>query len=241
MAAQKENNSKSDLLLKIIDEQKIETALTLIRDVGHYANVVYHMAFRTNTVTDMPFLRSTYSPQWLGRYVLMQYQDVDPVLLQGFEKEEPFFWTDLDLSGAAEEAFFDDAEKNGAGRNGFSIPVNDKAKRKAIFTVTSNLEDGDWRLKIATERNTLEQIGDVLHRKAILEIYGSEEGPTLSPREIECLYLTAQGKDVANIAHTLTISQHTARDYLKSARLKLGCRTIAQAIHLATKRRLINF
>ena len=241
MAVQDNSGSNSDLLLRIVDEQNIETALGLVRDVGHYSNVVYHMAYRTNSTTDMPFFKSTYSPQWLGHYVLNQYQDIDPVLLQGFDRDEPFFWSDLDLEGENVAAFFEDAEKHGAGHSGFSIPLIDKAKRKAIFTVTSDLPEKDWRLKIATERNSLEQIGNVLHRKAVSQIYGSNDGPTLAPREIECLFWTAQGKDVVSVAYILNISDHTARDYLKSARLKLGCRTIAQAIHLATKRRLINF
>ncbi len=240
MAVQDSSGSKSDLLLRIVDEQNIETALSLVRDVGHYTNVVYHMAYRTNSPTDMPFFKSTYPPQWLGHYVLNQYQEIDPVFLQGFERVEPFFWSDLDLGDEKVAAFFEDAEKHGAGRNGFSIPLIDKAKRKAIFTVTSDLPEKDWKLKIDTEKTSLEQIGDVLHRKAILQIYGTDEGPSLAPREIECLYWTAQGKDVVGVAYILNISNHTARDYLKSARMKLGCRTIAQAIHLATKRRLIN-
>ncbi len=238
---QNESGYKRDLLLRIVDEHDIETALKLVRDVGQYANATYHMAFRTDTGNDMPFIRSTYSPEWIGRYVMKQYQDIDPVLLQAFERTEPFFWSELTTDNPRVEAFFSDAEQFGAGRNGYSIPLVDKANRRATFSVTSNLAEADWRLKIQTEGKVLVQIGDVLHRKAILELYGSNEGPSLSPREIECLYWTAQGKDVGTVAQILAISDHTARDYLKSARLKLGCRTIAQAIHLATKRRLINF
>jgi DNA-binding CsgD family transcriptional regulator len=113
--------------------------------------------------------------------------------------------------------------------------------RKAMFSVTSDLSDEDWQRKINLEKNLLEQIGDVLHRKAILQVYGSEAGPPLAPREIECLYWTAKGKDGPTIAEILQISEHTVRDYLKSARNKLGCLTVAQAIHEATKRRLISF
>lgn len=238
---QNEPKQKRDLLLRIVDEQNIERSLELVRDIGQYTNAVYHMAFRPNATSDMPFIRSTYPAQWLGHYVMNQYQDLDPVLLQAFDRTEPFFWSELTLDDPGVAKFFDDAEIMGAGRNGYSIPLIDNANRKAIFSVTSNLSDADLRLKIKLEGRLLGQIGDVLHRKAITELYGTDEGPSLSPREIECLYWTAHGKDVASVAHILSISDHTARDYLKSARLKLGCRTIAQAIHLATKRRLISF
>ena len=241
MAVQEPTGQKSDLLLKVVDEQNIESALALIRDVGRYANIVYHLAFRTNAPTDMPYIKSTYSPGWLGHYIQNQYQDIDPVIHQGFKRDDPFFWSQLDLASSAFEALFDDAKDHGAGSVGFSIPLTDRSKRKAMFSVTGLMPEVDWQEKISAERRTLEQLGDVLHRKAILQIYGTDDAPVLAPREIECLYWTAQGKDIANVGDILNISEHTARDYLKSARLKLSCRTTAQAIHQATRQRLINF
>ncbi len=233
--------SKSSLVLKVIDEQEITAALELIRDIGQYQNVTYHLAYRTNSATDMPYIKSTYSFSWLGHYLQKQYQEIDPVITQGFNKDTPFFWSDLDQSDPQHVDFFKDAYEHGAGRDGFSIPLSDKSQRKAMFSVTTNLGVEDWKGKIHAERNTLEQIADILHRKAILAVYGSEEGPSLAPREIECLYWTAKGKDGPTVADILDISEHTVRDYLKAARHKLGCHTIAQAIHEATKRRLINF
>ena len=232
---------KAELALKVIDEQDISIALQLVRDIGQYQNVIYHLAYRTNSPTDMPFLKSTYPHAWLGRYLEKQYHDIDPVILTGFKMDTPFFWSGLMTDSLSLDAFFNDAFAHGAGRTGFSIPLTDKSQRKAMFSVTTNLGDADWRRKIESERHTLEQIGDILHRKAILHVYGSEEGPALSPREIESLYWTAKGKDCPTVAEILGISEFTVRDYLKTARLKLGCHTIAQAIFEATKRRLITF
>ncbi|MCB1421343.1 MAG: helix-turn-helix transcriptional regulator [Nitratireductor sp.] len=108
-----------------------------------------------------------------------------------------------------------------------------------MFSVTSNMDKENWRRKIDGEREMLIQIGDALHRKAVRQVFGTDEGPSLSAREIECLYWTARGKDSASAADIIQLSEHTVRDYLKSARSKLGCVTIAQAIHEATKLRLI--
>ena len=209
--------SKADLILKVIDEQDIKTALEIVCDIGQYQNVVYHLAFRTNSPFDMPFLKSTYPFSWLGRYLEKQYHEIDPVVNQGFQRDEPFFWSELKIESEAHKEFFKDAYEQGAGRSGFSIPLVDKSQRKAMFTVTSNLTDKYWRTKIETERANLAQIGDILHRKAILHVYGSSDGPSLAPREIECLYWTAQGKDVLTVAEILHISEHTVRDYLKTA------------------------
>lgn len=241
MSVQEQQTENSDLLIKIVDEQNIEAALKLIQTVGQYQNIVYHLAYRTNAATDMPYIKTTYPLSWMGHYFIKQYQEIDPVVTQGFDRDSSFFWSELDSSTDEQKAFFEDAERHGAGRTGFSVPITDRSQRKALFSVTSNLPDKDWEQKISTERNSLEQIADILHRKAILDVYGSEEGPSLAPREIECLYWTAKGKDCASVAGILNISEHTVRDYLKSARHKLGCHTIAQTIHEATKRRLINF
>ena len=80
----------------------------------------------------------------------------------------------------------------------------------------------------------------MFHRRALVELYKGENIPSLSPRELECLSWTTQGKDANTIAAILEISEYTVRDYLKSARQKLGCATIAQAVYQATRLRLIN-
>ena len=85
------------------------------------------------------------------------------------------------------------------------------------------------------------QNAHVIHRKAIYELHGENDPvPTLSPREIECLHWTALGKDYKDIAVILGISEHTTRDYLKTARFKLGCATISAAASRAVQLRIIN-
>ena len=241
MSSMEPNDDQPDLLLQVIDTQKMQDAIELIRDVGHFNHAIYHLAFRTNSKTDLPFFVSTYPMAWLGQYMKNNYADIDPIILDGFQRDEPFFWSDLEIKSDKHDAFFEDAFEHGVGKTGFSIPLTDRSQRRALFTVTSDMADEDWRTKIKHERIILEQIGDILHRKAIREVYGSDDGTPLSPREIECLYWTAQGKDSPTVSDILGISEHTVRDYLKSARYKLGCTTIAQAIHEATKRRLISF
>jgi DNA-binding CsgD family transcriptional regulator len=72
-------------------------------------------------------------------------------------------------------------------------------------------------------------IANRLHGQVVHDLFG-EERPRVTPREIECLQLTAAGKDSMDIAIILDISPYTARDHLKSARFKLDCATSAQAI-----------
>ena len=71
-----------------------------------------------------------------------------------------------------------------------------------------------------------------MFRSAYKEEFG-EDKLRLSSRELDCLYWTAQGKEAIDIALILSISPHTVRGYLKSARFKLDCVTSAQAVSKA--------
>ena len=188
----------------------------------------------------MPFHQSTYPAEWIGRYIKEQYSEIDPILLDGFSQKEIFLWSKLKSNSQKEIEFFKDAEKYGIGRNGATVPLIDKAKRQAIFCITSDMDEKQWAEKIERERDILTEIGNVLHRKAMRLLYGAEEPLSLSPREIECLNLIAKGKDCPAIARILGLSEYTVRDHIKSARQKLECNTIPQAIYEATRHRIIN-
>ena len=234
--------NSAELVLRVIDSPKVYNAVLLLRDTCGYDHVTYHMAFRTNTPSDLPYIQSTYSMDWMIHYMQNQFINIDPVLANGFSRSKPFFWSDLDEDNTkAQKSFFEDAAKYGIGPSGYTIPLSDRHQRRANFTVTSTMDEADWRAKITGEAELLEQIAGILHRKALEEVYGDDSGPVLAPRELECLNWTAQGKDSATVAIILGISEHTVRDYLKAARHKLGCSNITQAVHEATKRRLIDY
>ena len=61
----------------------------------------------------------------------------------------------------------------------------------------------------------------------------------ISPREIETLTLLAMGYNRAMVAQTLSISEHTVRVYVASARFKLGSMNTTHAVASALSRGLI--
>jgi len=94
----------------------------------------------------------------------------------------------------------------------------------------------EWAELVRRCRNEWIEIAHLIHRKAVYELHGENDPvPALSPREIECLHWTALGKDYKDISVILGISEHTTRDYLKTARFKLGCATISAAASRAVQ------
>ena len=70
----------------------------------------------------------------------------------------------------------------------------------------------------------------VISRKIIMT-----DPPALTPREIQCLALIAQGQSNQDIANQLFLSYDTVSTHAKSIRLKLNCNNIAEAVGKALR------
>jgi len=202
-------------------------------------HAVYHLAPMATPGMEIPFVRTTYSADWIMRYIVSNYMASDPVLALGLSDAKPFFWSDLPRASPAVLAFFKDAEDHGVGNCGYSVPISDRGGKRAMFTLNQAADPEVFKYRIAPLERHIREVALILHKRALAEVGASDPVPQLSRREIECLNWTAQGKDASSIAEILNISEHTVRDYLKFARTKLGCATIAQAVYEATRLNLI--
>lgn len=210
-----------------------------VREEYGLAHAVFHLGQTAVGRLDRPFVRTTYPESWVSRYLLMSYVDIDPVAVAGFQRQLPFDWRDLKITDKA-AALMKEAAEHRIGLNGFSVPVVDRSARRSLFSVTS-MEDGDaWSSYLAAHADELVEIASRLHHCGLREAIGDDATlPPLSPREIECLMWTARGKDYQDIAQILGLSGHTVRSYLKSARHKLNCSSLPQAIARAFQSKLI--
>jgi DNA-binding CsgD family transcriptional regulator len=224
---------------QLSEAKSVADALIVLQSAYEIGFITYHLASTVVGDIDAPFVRTTYPDAWVSRYLLSGHVRIDPVVREGFLRQLPFDWRELDVTPES-LVFFDDASRHGVARNGFSIPVTDKVGRRAILSFNTNASAADWQNIVNRYRSDWLEVAHLVHRKAILELYGeSDPIPALSPRERECLYWSALGKDYKDIALILGLSRHTTRSYIKSARTKLGCATISAAASLAVKLRII--
>ena len=205
-----------------------ELVVSKLRDLLRIDHTVYHSSKLGVSPTSDPYIRLTYPASWIKRYLIMGYGDIDPVLREGFQRTLPFRWSDLTIQSPAEVSFMADAASHGVGPHGFSIPVVTKQGHRALFSLSFSRSEHEWVNFLTTNRSTLIEIANRLHRRVIAEVLG-ENRPNLTTRELECLRWIALGKGSNEIGTILHISPHTARDYLKSVRYKLDCVTSAQA------------
>ncbi|MCI5078442.1 LuxR family transcriptional regulator [Oricola sp.] len=236
-------DEKDDLLkdayAAVEEAEDVQEVLNKIRAIFGLHHIVFHLGQTQVDTLDRPFVRTTYPDSWVSRYLLKGYVDVDPVAREGFLRLLPFDWHDLEIDESAMEMMAD-AAKHDIGDSGYSIPVIDRQARRSLFSVTSKLTGQDWKNFMEEQGPRLQEVAHRTHRRALHEIFGEVDPmPPLGPREIECLTWTARGKDYAVIADILGLSGHTVRGYLKSARFKLECATLPQAVAKAVSLKII--
>lgn len=236
----------SDLKIKLhelsqYDKLAVESAIFLVRDHYNIGNVTYHLSQTVvrELAVDSPFVRTSYPPVWVARYLLRSYIEIDPIVREGMLRTLPFGWNEVPLLPAAAE-MMQEFSALGFSIYGYSIPIIDKTGRRSLISFNARPDQDDWNDIVSACRIEWNDIAQIIHKMAIAVLFGSEhKTPTLGKRELEVLNWTARGKDYLEIAAIMGISEYTVRSYMRSARAKLDAVNLAQAVTIAIKLRLI--
>ncbi|WP_190235338.1 LuxR family transcriptional regulator [Allorhizobium terrae] len=216
------------------------SALRALCTIYQVEYATYHVIQNTVSMVDSPFVRSTYPAGWVGHYLTKNYVSIDPVVLKAMESNQPFSWSDLERTGAGRD-MLRDAKAFGVGELGYSIPLTDDGKGRALFSFNTCAPPSAWAAVVAIHASAWCDIAVAVHKLAKAEQNACVgDMRPLAHRERECLALAAQGKSHKEISLILSISDYTARGHLTSARLKLKCRNTVHAVAKATKLRIID-
>lgn len=199
-----------------------------LRDALGVEHVVYHSVNSTGE----QYAALTYSQDWVGQYLEKDYARVDPVVQSCYRRFHPVQWKQLDWSGKVARNFMGEAVENGVGNQGFSVPIRGPSGQFALFSVNDNATDDSWQ-KFSTEHTAdLILVSHYINQKALEIERGSDvlDAPSLSPRETDALTMLALGYSRAQAAETLSISEHTLRVYIESARFKLAAANTTHAV-----------
>lgn len=203
--------------------------------------VTLHLFRSGEDAQNKAYVRTNYPDAWITQYLLNDYVRIDPILQMAERVAGPFCWSTVTPAGPQLEVM-EQAAKHGLGQTGFSVRHVDAIGRRSVLSFNAhNARGGDvWEPFLPDMRSGLIQLAHDIHHMALAEIYADAEPlPQLSPREIECLRWTAEGKTHTDIAIILGLSEHTVRGYLKDTRMKLDCVTLAQAVSKASALGLI--
>jgi DNA-binding CsgD family transcriptional regulator len=228
----------------IEDVKKIENLkegrliLEQLKDKYNLENLVYHSQRSPGPENNSPFLILTYPQSWIEHYIENNYFAIDPVVRQGFSSALPLDWEQFERTELpyCKKIFGEAAEAN-LGKRGMSFPIQSPGGGTALVSITSNAGKTEWKQDKEMIARDFQLLAHYLHQKfnSLLGI-GNEKNIHLSPREIECLQWSAEGKTISDIAIILNLSDRTVRLYLDTARHKLNClnktHAVAKAIAL---------
>lgn len=199
-----------------------------LRDVFDVDHLVYHSV----NSTGQQYAALTYSLDWVDHYLNQDYARVDPVVQGCYRRFHPVDWKLLDWSGKAARDFMGEAQDAGVGHQGFSVPIRGPNGQFALFTISDRRDDVAWEKYTESHVRDLILAAHFVNQKALEIERGSDEADIrkLSPREVDALTMLAMGYSRGQAAESLSISEHTLRVYIESARFKLGASNTTHAV-----------
>ena len=208
--------------------EDLQNCSVALRDELKVDHLVYHWV----SADGQQYGCGTYDPVWVQRYVDRDYLRIDPVVLGCFQKFHPVDWKRLDWTSKAARAFRKDAIDHGVGNQGYSIPIRGPNGQFALFSVSRNCSDEEWSKFSDENQRNLILIAHYFNQVALdME---EDRAPAavrhLSPRETDALTYLAMGYARGQVADMLSISEHTLRAYIESARFKLSAQNTVHAI-----------
>lgn len=223
--------------------QSVQDCRSALNDLVSYyglTNAAYLGVNLPGTPRSQRFGIVTYSTEWVTRYLHKDYFQIDPVIPSAMNSLLPFDWSSVDRNNPEFRDFFGEASEFKVGHQGLSIPIRGRMGEMALFSVSNNMKEHDWK---SFRRYFLRdfQILAFYFHEAVLRSEASftEYEIKLSRREVECLSWAAAGKTFGEIATILSLSERTVKFYLDIARVKLRSTNITQAVSKASIMKLI--
>lgn len=174
---------------------------------------------------------SNYPVDWQQRYQECNYIAVDPTVEHGTRSTLPIVWTDALFERTPE--FWEEARAQNLNI-GWAQSSRGVQGTSGLLTLARSHDALDAKeLRFKAERmNWLTQIAHTGMSNCIVPEMVPESKAALTPREIEVLKWSAEGKTCFEIAAILNISERTANFHVSNAVAKLGA---SNKIHATIK------
>ncbi|PCI39363.1 MAG: hypothetical protein COB46_09060 [Rhodospirillaceae bacterium] len=223
------NTALDTFIDKLEGIQSVEAGRKLVcatlSDLGfdRFAYLGLHLP---DTALVKPVLLHSYDQEWQERYTDCDYATVDPVVEKGLASLVPFAWggnKHRKVMGNSSRKMMDEASEFGIIR-GFTVPIHGANGELAALSIALPEKADEARKRISAFRHEIHMIGLYFHAHLGEKIFaeGQKNKLLLSQRESECLLWVAQGKTAWETSEILVISDHSVREYIKSACRKLG-------------------
>lgn len=174
-----------------------------------------------------PLYTTNYPAGWTKRYIEKKHISHDLVSRNAAVARLPFLWPEIPNLGKMTERqklVFNESSEFGR-KTGATVPINGPGLAKGQFTVANTkMSDEEFKKLFLLRRHEIHLIATYAHER-ILNIGLQNPPPAqfrLTPREVEIMTYTAQGKSAWDISSILNISEHTVSEHIENVCRKLG-------------------
>jgi DNA-binding CsgD family transcriptional regulator len=196
-------------------------------DLG-FEHWAYGMRVPMSFSNPRTLMLNNYPVAWQERYKSMNYLQRDPTVQYALKSQAPILWSKELIAEAPD--FWDEAHSNGL-RVGWAQSSLDgrgavgmlTLSRSATPLLASELQQNEIRMR------WLAQLAHAILAPRLDPPNRLRPENALTPREIEVLKWTADGKTSGDIAYLLNISENTVNFHIKNAisKLKVANKTAA--------------
>jgi LuxR family transcriptional regulator, quorum-sensing system regulator SdiA len=190
-----------------------EQMLRALGVAGYYIALRVSFAFPASETNKWP-------KDWVKHYFEKGLMPVDPLIHWAYSHTGSTRWSSLQIPDP--EGVLDQAARFGLSF-GVVVSVRDEAPLARSFGLFA--------------RNDREFFNDELQflQRHLQELHDANAPPKLTKAELDALRMIQQGFRLKRIGHELGVTEGAIKQRLKSAKLKLGAKTAAQAAAIAVK------
>ncbi len=231
-------DAQIQLMLSVETKADFFAALSgIARDLG-FDYCAYGMRMSLPFSNPKVFMHNNYPADWQERYTKENYLAIDPTVAHGMKSVVPLIWSDQVFSSS--RPFWEEARSHGL-RVGWA---QSSYNAKGVGGLLTLARSGDDLLTSELKHNFLKMtwLTQVAHEglsRLIAEPRPSDAQIDLTPREIEVLKWSADGKTSSEVAEIMNVSERTVNFHVNNTLLKLCASNKLAAVIKAAMLRLI--
>lgn len=217
-----------------VDNTEFMKSLCEIYGLKHSA---YITVDKRSFVSRKPKFLVTYPVEWQAEYRKTFAEQKDPVMQAGMSEILPFDWRQVRDRVPEADQVLGLAREYSLGKQGLSVPIRGHGGARALFSVTGDYNEKDWRDVKREFMRDFVTLAHFFHKRVSGE--PDEKAPLLSERERDILQFCAMGLTAFEISDRLEVTVSTIKYHLNQLRYKMNVVNTTHAVAMAMKLGLI--
>jgi Autoinducer binding domain len=225
----------ADGILEADSFAELATLLGRLAATLGFDHCTLHVISEGATTNFTTKVMTTYSDEWISRYVDRCYARIDPVSCACVTAQHGFFWDSLDQSAPTLRAFWEDSAAHGIGPSGYTLPIVTERGDKLAVSIASRLAAEVFRDRIERFESDLFSLGIFL-ADAFCRLASEDRPAGFNPTDdqISILRAIASGAHEAEL-RSRNYQQGSYATLERSICALFRTRTVAQAAVLAAR------